>query len=218
MQGDKVKQDRAPVSVEVLDRKRQTVGALELDSSVFGVPVREHLLHQTVAYQQAKHRAGTASTKTRGEVSGSNRKPWRQKGTGRARAGERTSPLWRGGGVVFGPRPRDFSIKLSKRERRAALKSALSARLSEGKLLVVDEINLERIKTRDLLDWLSDLGVEEKALIVIPAADEKLERSARNLRAVKVLRAEGLNVRDILLHELLILTRGAAEKIQEALA
>jgi len=207
------------ITQDVLDRERKTVGTMDLDPAVFGSPVKEHLLHQMVVYQQAKHRSGTAHAKTRGEVNSSGRKPWRQKGTGRARAGARSSPLWTGGGVIFGPSYRDFSIKLPKKVRKAALKSALSAKRKDQRLLVVDELDLDEIKTRDLVEWIKDLELDgRKVLIVIPEKDEKVELSARNLQRVKVLRAGGLNVRDILFYEWLVMTRGAVEKIQEALA
>jgi large subunit ribosomal protein L4 len=194
------------------------VEALALDPAVFGVKVKLHLLQETVVYQEAKHRAGTGSSKTRGEVKGSARKPWRQKGTGRARAGERRSPLWTGGGVIFGPKPRDFSIKVPKKVRKAALRSALTAKREEGKLVVVDELKLERTKTRDLLAWLKGLEISPHALVVIAGPDDKVELSARNLATVKVIRAEGLNVRDVLLYDRLVMTKEAALKVQEALS
>lgn len=209
--------EKAPVSADVLDRKRNPVGKIELDARVFDAPVKIHLLHEVVLYQQAKHRSGTACTKTRGEVAYSNKKPWKQKGTGRARSGERGSPLWEGGGVTFGPKPRDYTFKVNKKAKKAALRAALSAKRLEDKLLIVDELKLEAVKTRGLLDWLSDLGVGMNTLVVIPEADSKVELSARNLPKVKVLRAAGINVRDILLYDRLVLTKGAAEKIQEEL-
>ena len=206
------------IVIDVLDGNRNAVGKLELNPSIFDAPVKIHLLHQTVVYQEAKHRAGTADTKDRGEVSGSNRKPWKQKGTGRARSGERTSPIWRGGGIIFGPHPRDFSIKVHKKVRKAALRAALTAKRREDNLVVVDEIKLGGIKTRALQTWLRGLGAGDDLLVVIPAADRTIELSARNLPTVKVIRAEGLNVRDVLRFRKLVLTRGAAEKLQEALA
>lgn len=218
MDTDKSAESRTTIAMDVVDRNRNPVGNMDLDASVFDAPVKTHLLHEVVVYQEAKHRAGTGSTKRRGEVSGSNAKPYRQKGTGRARAGERTSPLRKGGGVIFGPKPRDFSVSVPKKVRKAALKSALSAKRREDKLLLVDELDLERIKTRDLVDWLEGLGIESSALVVIAEKDEKVMLSARNLKGVKVVVAEGANVRDVLLHDLLVITRGAAEKIQEALS
>ena len=218
MSGDNIETTGAPITIDVLDGNRNAVGKMDLDPAVFGAPVKVHLLHQSVVYQEAKHRAGTADTKDRGEVAGSNRKPWRQKGTGRARSGERTSPVWRGGGVTWGPHPRDYSLKMSKKARKSALRAALTAKLQEESLLVVDELKLEKIGTKLLLGWVKGLGAGEDVLLVIPAADDVIEISARNLPAVKVIRAEGLNVRDILRFKKLVLTRGAAEKVQEALA
>lgn len=211
------KQSSGPITVDVVDRSRNPVGQMALDPGVFDAPIKKHLLHEVVVAQEANHRRGTASTKTRGEVAGSNKKPWRQKGTGRARSGERTSPIWRGGGITFGPRPHDHSVKVPKKVKKAALKAALTAKRKDDKLVVVDELKLSRIKTQDVTGWLHDLGIGENALIVIPAADPNLELSVRNLPRVKVLRAEGINVRDVLLYDRLVLTRGAAEKIQEAL-
>ena len=207
-----------PLRLEVVDRSRTPVETIEVNPAVFGAQIKPHLLHEVVVYQEAKHRAGTASTKTRGEVTGSTRKPWRQKGTGRARAGERKSPLWRKGGIIFGPKPRDYSFRVPKKVRKAALRSALSAKREQGQLLVVDEIKLERIKTKELLAWLKDLEIGENALLVIPGPDEKVELSARNLPRIKVLRAEGLNVRDLLLYKRLVMTKEAIRKVEEALS
>ncbi|MEE9567845.1 MAG: 50S ribosomal protein L4, partial [Candidatus Binatia bacterium] len=165
----------------------------QLPESIFGVPIRPHLLHQTVIMQLNNRRSGTASTKTRGLVRGSGRKPWRQKGTGRARVGSIRSPLWTGGGTTFGPQPRDYSYRLPKKARREALLSALSLRRQDEKIIVIDKLELAEIKTKLMLEVLKNLGVES-ALIVIHESDEKVERSARNLGTVKVLRAEGLNV------------------------
>ncbi len=209
---------KGPIQVPVLDRERNSVETIELDSAVFGAPIKVHLLHEVVVYQEAKHRSGNACAKTRGEVSASNAKPWRQKGTGRARAGRRSSPLWRSGGVIFGPKPRDYSFKVSKKIKKTALRMALSSKVEDGALTVVDELKLERVKTRDLLDLLGALEVGENALLVIAAADESLELSARNLPKVKVIRAEGVNVRDLLLYKKLVMTREAAAKVQEALS
>lgn len=185
--------------------------------SIFGVHVRAHLLHQAVLMQINNRRSGTASTKTRGLVRGSGRKPWRQKGTGRARAGSVRSPLWTGGGTVFGPQPRDYSYRLPKKARRNALVSALSLRRQEEKIIVIDKLELAETKTKLVRKVLEGLGVES-ALIVIHKPDEKVERSARNLATVKVLRAEGLNVYDILRYEHLILTESALRVIEERLA
>ena len=188
----------------------------QLPESIFGVPIRPHLLHQTVIMQLNNRRSGTASTKTRGRVRGSGRKPWRQKGTGRARVGSIRSPLWTGGGTTFGPQPRDYSYRLPKKARREALLSALSLRHKDEKIIVIDKLELAETKTKLMLEVLKNLGVES-ALIVIHESDEKVERSARNLGTVKVLRAEGLNVYDILSYEHLVLTEQALGVIEERL-
>lgn len=188
----------------------------QLPESIFGVSIRPHLLHQTVIMQLNNRRSGTASTKTRGLVRGSGRKPWRQKGTGRARVGSIRSPLWTGGGTTFGPQPRDYSYRLPKKARREALLSALSLRRQDEKVIVIDKLELAEIKTKLMLEVLKDLGVES-ALIVIHESDEKIERSARNLGTVKVLRADGLNVYDILRYEHLVLTEQALGVIEERL-
>ncbi|MCH7571103.1 MAG: 50S ribosomal protein L4 [Deltaproteobacteria bacterium] len=188
----------------------------QLPESIFGVPIRPHLLHQTVIMQLNNRRSGTASTKTRGLVRGSGRKPWRQKGTGRARVGSIRSPLWTGGGTTFGPQPRDYSYRLPKKARREALLSALSLRRKDEKIIVIDKLELAETKTKLMLEVLKNLGVKS-ALIVIHESDEKVERSARNLGTVKVLRAEGLNVYDILRYEHLVLTEQALGVIEERL-
>ncbi|NIO10572.1 MAG: 50S ribosomal protein L4 [Deltaproteobacteria bacterium] len=189
----------------------------QLQESIFRVPIRPSLLHQVVMMQLSGRRTGTASTKTRGMVRGSGRKPWRQKGTGRARAGSVRSPIWVGGGTVFGPHPRDYSYRMPKKARKEALLTALSLKLQEEKIIVVDKIELAEMKTKEMKKTLADLGVES-ALIVIPAPDERIERSARNLATVKVLRAQGLNVYDILCYKHLILTEQSLKAIEERLA
>ncbi len=189
----------------------------QLQERIFGVPIRPPLLHQMVMMQLSSRRSGTASTKTRGVVRGSGRKPWRQKGTGRARAGSVRSPIWVGGGIAFGPHPRDYSYRLPKKARRQALLTALSLRMQEEKIIVVDNLELAEMKTKEMKKTLDELGVES-ALIVIPEPDEKVERSARNLATVKVLRAEGLNVYDILCYKHLILTERSLKALEERLA
>ena len=188
----------------------------QLPESIFGAPIRPHLLHQTVIMQLNNRRSGTASTKTRGLVRGSGRKPWRQKGTGRARVGSIRSPLWTGGGTTFGPQPRDYSYRPPKKARREALLSALSLRRQDEKIIVIDKLELAETKTKLMREVLENLGVKS-ALIVIHESDEKVERSARNLGTVKVLRAEGLNVYDILRYEHLVLTEQALGVIEERL-
>jgi len=189
----------------------------QLKEEIFGAKVRPHLLHQTVVMQLNNLRAGTASTKTKGFVRGGGKKPWRQKGTGRARAGSIRSPLWVGGGTIFGPQPRDYSYRLPKKARKQALLSALSAKNRDGKIIVLDKWELAEPKTKLMRKILDDLKVTS-ALIVIAQPDERVERSARNLPAVKVLRVEGLNVYDLLRHEHLILTEGSLRLIEERLA
>jgi large subunit ribosomal protein L4 len=189
----------------------------KLKDEIFGVKARPHLLHETVLMQLANRRAGTAATKSKGFVRGGGKKPWRQKGTGRARAGSIRSPLWVGGGTIFGPQPRDYSYRMPRKARRKALLSALSLKNLDGKIIVVDKLEPEQPKTKIMAKALADLKVQS-ALIVIPRADEKIERSARNLAKVKVIRVEGLNVYDLLRYEHLILTEGALKIIEERLA
>ncbi len=218
MDTEKTSGSGEPIRVDVLNRQGEVVDQFDLNPSVFDVEVKPHLMLEAVKYQQAKHRAGTGSSKTRGDVAGSKKKPWRQKGTGRARSGMRKSPIWRGGGVIFGPHPRDFSINVPKKVRKAALKSALTQKRKDEKLTLISELTLERIKTAELLDWLGDAGIGENALVVIAEADKNVELSARNLPRIKAIRAVGINVRDVLLHDKLILTKAAAQAIQEALS
>jgi large subunit ribosomal protein L4 len=206
-----------PVTVSVLSQRNEPVGEMTLPPALFGGPVRRHLLYETVRMQQANRRAGTAATKTRAFVRGGGKKPWRQKGTGRARAGSTRSPLWVGGATIFGPQPRDYSYRLPASARRAALCSALAVKAREGKLLVLDKIELEAPKTKVLLQLLAAFQVEN-ALIVIPSRDAALERAARNLPYVKVLRAEGTNVYDLLRYDRLILTQEAVQALIGRLA
>jgi len=188
-----------------------------LREEIFGVKPRPRLLHQTVIMQLANRRAGTAATKSKGFVSGGGKKPWRQKGTGRARAGSTRSPIWVGGGTTFGPHPRDYSYRMPRRARREALLSALSLKNRENKIIVVDKLELEEAKTKIMARALAELNVTS-ALIVTGDAEEKVERSARNLPWVKVLRVEGLNVYDLLRYEHLILTEDALKRLEERLA
>ena len=185
-----------------------------LPESIFGVAVRPHLLHQAVVMQLNNRRAGTASTKTRGKVRGGGKKPWRQKGSGRARAGSVRSPIWVGGGTTFGPLPKDYSYRIPKTARRQAVLSALSLKRQEGKLVVVEPEDVSEIKTRVMADAMASLGIG-RSLFVIAEGDDKIELSARNLPNVKVLRVVGLNVYDLLRFEYLVLTRDALQKIEE---
>jgi len=192
-------------------------GSVELDPVVFEAAVKPHLFHAEVRRQLARRRAGTHSTKNRAFVSGGGIKPWRQKGTGRARQGSIRAPQWAGGGVVFGPVPRSHEHDLPKKMRRAALRSALSLRLREGALTVVEALALEGPKTRLLLDALRGLGLGDASVLVVAAADERLELAARNLPRVDVLRPEGLNVYDVLRRERLLVTRDALAAIHARL-
>lgn len=188
-----------------------------LPDSIFGVAIRPHLLHQAVVMQLNNRRAGTASTKTRGKVRGSGKKPWRQKGSGRARAGSVRSPIWVGGGTTFGPEPRDYSYRIPKKARRQAVLSALSLKRQEEKLVVVEPEDFSEIKTRLMAEAMAALGVGN-SLLVIADGDDKIELSARNLPHMKVLRVAGLNVYDVLRFEYLVLTRSALQKIEERFA
>jgi large subunit ribosomal protein L4 len=188
-----------------------------LKDEIFAVKARPHLLHQAVVMQLANRRAGSAATKSKGFVSGGGKKPWRQKGTGRARAGSIRSPIWVGGGTTFGPQPRDYSYRMPRKARKQALLSALSLKNRDGKLIVVDKFEIEAAKTKIMSEALAELNISS-ALIVIAQADEKIERSARNLPKVKVLRVDGLNVFDLIRYEHLILTEGALKLLEERLA
>jgi large subunit ribosomal protein L4 len=187
-----------------------------LREEIFGAKTRPHLLHQTVMMQLNKRRAGTAATKSRGWVRGGGKKPWRQKGTGRARAGSIRSPIWVGGGTVFGPQPRDYSFRMPRKARREALLSALSLKNRDGEIIVVDKLELEEAKTKLMARALAELKVTS-ALIVIAQPDEKIERSCRNLPGVKVLRVEGLNVYDLVCYRHLILTEEALKLLEQRL-
>ena len=188
----------------------------ELKEEIFGVKTRPYLLQQVVNMQMSSRRAGTASTKTRGLVRGGGKKPWRQKGTGRALAGSIRSPVWVGGGTIFGPLPKDYSYRLPKRARREALLSALSLKKQDGKIIVLEKLEIEEPKTKLMRKLLEGLQVKS-ALLVIPQPDEKIERSTRNLPGVKVLRVEGLNVYDLLRYEHLILTEASVRVLEERL-
>ena len=188
-----------------------------LKEEIFGVKTRPHLLHQTIVMQLANRRSGTAATKSKGFVSGGGKKPWRQKGTGRARAGSIRSPIWIGGGTIFGPQPRDYSYRMPRTARREALLSALSLKNRDGKIIVVDKLEFEEAKTKLMVKALADLKIES-ALIVIAQSDDKIERAGRNLAKVKVLRVEGLNVYDLVRYDHLIFTERALKLLQERLA
>lgn len=203
-------------TVDVFNVNRDVVGQMDLNAEVFGVPVKPHVLHEVVLYQLAKRRAGTAKTKGRSEVRGGGKKPWRQKGTGRARAGTSRSPIWRGGGTIHGPQPRSYAFQVPKKVRRLALKMALSQKLLDQEMTIVDSLGLERIRTKDFASILNRFELA-KTLVVLPASDEIVEKSARNIPKVKVLRSEGLNVYDLMNYHHLLLTREAIQSIEERL-
>ncbi len=202
--------------VDVVNLKNETVGQIELPDLIYNVEMRTHLVHEVVNAQLASRRAGTASTKTRAEVAFSNRKPYRQKGTGRARAGTRRSPVWRHGGTIFGPKPRDFSWRPPAQVRREALRVVLTSKLAEKQLVVLDSFELAEAKTKLFADGLKGLGVA-KAIVVTPAENETLERSSRNLPDCKVLRVAGLNCYDLLKHTHLIVLKESLAGIEERL-
>ena len=201
---------------DVVNSSAEKVGEVELKDDLFGVEVKPSILHEVVCMQRANRRAGTASTKTRGEVRGGGAKPWRQKGTGRARAGSRTSPLWRGGGTIFGPKPRDYNYRLPKKVRRLALKMALSARLSEGNMVVIDSLGLNEIKTRDFVNVMKNFQFDD-CLVVTPDKDPVLIKSARNAVGYKVMPVIGLNVYDILKYSKLMLVKDSIGRLEERL-
>jgi large subunit ribosomal protein L4 len=207
------------VELEVRDGQNEVIGRLEVKEEVFGAPVKEHLLHEVVVAQLAARRRGTASAKTRNEVSGSSAKPWRQKGLGRARVGTRRNPIWRGGGVAFPPKPRSYELRVPKRVRRAALCGALSYKRGEGAITVVDGIEIEEPKTKAFVALLKNLGIEGSVLVVVPEARPTIELSARNIPGVSVVRVEGLNVYDILKHDqLLLVGQETVARIEERLS
>ena len=204
-------------NVSVYNIEGKEVGTIDLNDAVFGVEVNEHLVHMAVVSQLANKRQGTQKAKTRSEVSGGGRKPWRQKGTGHARQGSTRAPQWTGGGVVFAPTPRDYSFKLNKKERRAALKSALTSRVEEKKFIVVDEINFDEIKTQKFQDVLNNLSVS-KALVVLEDGNKNAELSARNIADVKTAKTNTINVYDILKYNTVIATKAAVQAIEEVYA
>jgi large subunit ribosomal protein L4 len=202
--------------VNVYDIEFNKVSEIELSDTVFGADVNEPLLHEMVRMQMATRRSGTASTKERSDVNGSSRKLWRQKGTGRARVGNIRSPLWRKGGVIFGPHPRDYSFKMPKKMRRSALRSALSLKTREEKILVLKDFPLDEIKTKKFQAVVDRLGLKT-ALFVLDQASAVLEKSSRNIRSIKMIRSEGLNVYDILKYQHLVLLEPSVKKIEGAL-
>ena len=204
-------------NVSVYNMEGKEVGKMDLNDAVFGVEINEHLVHMAVVNQLANNRQGTQKAKTRSEVSGGGRKPWRQKGTGHARQGSTRSPQWTGGGVVFAPVPRDYSFKMNKKEKRAALKSALTSRVEENKFIVVDEMKFDEIKTKKFQTVLNNLNVN-KALVVLEEGDKNAEISAKNIPDVKTARVNTINVYDILKYNTVIATKAVVAAIEEVYA
>ena len=203
--------------VSVYNMEGKEVGTMDLNDSIFAVEINEHLVHMAVVQQLANNRQGTQKAKTRSEVSGGGRKPWRQKGTGHARQGSTRSPQWTGGGVVFAPTPGDYSFKLNKKEKRAALKSVLTSAVNENKFIVVDELKLNEIKTKDFAKVLTNLNVE-KALVVLDSNDKNVVMSAKNIPTVKTALTNTINVYDILKYNTVVVTKAAVDQIQEVYA
>ena len=204
-------------NVSVYNIEGKEVGSIELNDAVFGVEVNEHLVHMAVVNQLANNRQGTQSAKTRSEVSGGGRKPWRQKGTGHARQGSTRSPQWTGGGVVFAPKPRDYSFKMNKKEKRAALCSALSSKVAESQIIVLDEFKLDEIKTKKFVEVMNNLKAS-KALVVLEGENKNVVLSGRNIPTVKVSATNEINTYDVLKYETLVVTKAAVEKLEEVYA
>ena len=204
-------------NVSVYNIEGKEVGSIELNDAVFGVEVNEHLVHMAVVNQLANNRQGTQSAKTRSEVSGGGRKPWRQKGTGHARQGSTRAPQWTGGGIVFAPKPRDYSFKMNKKEKRIALLSALSSKVAESKIVVLDEFKLDEIKTKKFVEVMNNLKVS-KALVVLEGENKNVVLSGRNIPTVKVSATNEINTYDVLKYETLVVTKAAVEKLEEVYA
>ena len=204
-------------NVSVYNIEGKEVGSIELNDAVFGVEVNEHLVHMAVVNQLANNRQGTQKAKTRSEVSGGGRKPWRQKGTGHARQGSTRSPQWAGGGVVFAPTPRDYTIRLNKKEKRLALKSALTSRVNENKFIVVEAMNCDEIKTKKFVEVMNNLKAS-KALVVLEGENKNVVLSGRNIPTVKVTATNEINTYDVLKYETLVVTKAAVEKLEEVYA
>lgn len=204
-------------NVAVYNMEGNEVGSIELNDSIFGVEINEHLVHMAVLQQLANKRQGTQKAKTRSEVRGGGRKPWRQKGTGHARQGSIRAPQWKGGGVVFAPTPRDYSFKLNKKEKRAALKSVLTSKVEEGKFIVLDDLRLDEIKTKKFVQVMNNLKVE-KALVVLNDMDKNVIISAKNIPTVKTAQTNELNVFDTLKYDTMVVTKAAVETIEEVYA
>ena len=203
--------------VSVYNMEGKEVGNMDLNDAVFGVEINEHLVHMAVVQQLANNRQGTQKAKTRSEVSGGGRKPWRQKGTGHARQGSTRAPQWTGGGIVFAPKPRDYSFKMNKKEKRIALLSALSSKVAESKIVVLDEFKLDEIKTKKFVEVMNNLKVEN-ALVVLEGENKNVVLSGRNIPTVKVSATNEINTYDVLKYETLVVTKAAVEKLEEVYA
>lgn len=204
--------------VAVFNVSGSQVGDIELNDTVFGIEPHVHVLHSAVLLQQAAERRGTHKTKGRSEVRGGGRKPWKQKGTGRARQGSIRAPQWVGGGTVFGPTPRTYGFKLPKKVRRLAIRSALSSKVIDNEIIVLDQLALNAPKTKEFAGYLNNLKVARKALIVTANYEDNVAKSARNIPGIKIVAADGINVLDVMLYDKLIITKEAVEKVQEVLA
>ncbi|MDA7028272.1 50S ribosomal protein L4 [Bacillus sp. CLL-7-23] len=204
--------------VALYNQNGSTTGDIELNDAVFGIEPNESVVFDAILMQRASLRQGTHKVKNRSEVRGGGRKPWRQKGTGRARQGSIRSPQWRGGGIVFGPTPRSYSYKLPKKVRRLAIKSALSSKVTENNLIVLEDLTFDAVKTKEMVAILKGLSIEKKALIVTADENETVALSARNIPGVTVVEANGVNVLDVVAHDKLVMTKAAVEKVEEVLA
>lgn len=204
--------------INMVDQTGKKLSQVELSDAVFGIEPNQHAMHQMVLNYLANQRQGTQSALTRAEVRGGGRKPWRQKGTGRARQGSIRSPQWKHGGVVFAPKPRDYGFSINKKVRRLAIKSAFSAKVQDGDMIVLDKLTMEAFKTKDMVAVLKALGVEKKALIVLPETDLKVVKSASNIPGVKTAQVNTLNVYDILNYDKFIVVKDAVDKIEEVYA
>ena len=204
-------------NVSVYNIEGKEVGSIELNDAVFGVEINEHLVHMAVVNQLANNRQGTQSAKTRSEVSGGGRKPWRQKGTGHARQGSTRAPQWTGGGIVFAPKPRDYSFKMNKKEKKLALLSALTSKVADNKIVVLDEFKLDEIKTKKFAEVMNNLKVS-KALVVLEGESKNVVLSGRNIPTVKVSATNEINTYDVLKYDTLVVTKAAVEKLQEVYA
>ena len=204
-------------NVSVYNIEGKEFGSIELNDAVFGVEINEHLVHMAVVNQLANNRQGTQSAKTRSEVSGGGRKPWRQKGTGHARQGSTRAPQWTGGGIVFAPKPRDYSFKMNKKEKKIALLSALTSKVADNKIVVLDEFKLDEIKTKKFAEVMNNLKVS-KALVVLEGENKNVVLSGRNIPTVKVSATNEINTYDVLKYDTLVVTKAAVEKLQEVYA